>query len=1352
MTYTSSSSTSLRFALLLFCLLSPLTFAEQVVTSIPPEALPAPADLIVWPEARNPRVASGSAADAGSWLWDGLPAGAHGPLLDTPDGDLVFEDGTPARFWGTTLTYGATFPESDAELKALVDGIAKAGYNLVRFHHNDHVWGSVSFLKNGSAFEHDPERMVLLDKVMKAFIDRGIYIYLDVVDSRGWTEEVGIEDWEQLAKVGDHGWKGTFPMPVMVKAWKRAADGLLTHVNHLTGKSLAEDPAVVCVEILNENGPFWDWGFKTTPSVQKWFDDAWNAWLLERYGDRDALSEAWTDATGTRGLFDDEDPAKGNVYRPQLQKLQEWDRSNRSKARGACRYNDFIAFYRELTTEFYQEAVGHIRGHGFKGRIIGSHELRGPQNQLAEIEGTGSISAHLYAGQRLAFGARPGVDGISLDGVDVRTKNWVVNIPRINVEGVPGWNNEWTATSLSYRADTHLAIASLMAMQGVDGSVHFGWSGRWGGEKMPNKDITVDWIPWRKKFHSSFSSLHDSPSMAIHRVCAAIMRRGDIPAPKYTVHIAHSAEDAAEQNLHAPGLEGGSGTIGGAAHFLPLLHRTKTYFFDKTYDGEADVVFSTGRSASGDYSRARHAVVLGDNPWGDRQHKKRDLTAPARLLHPDLVTRNLEEPVTFRVAFGHREPVEVVFNRLEGAIEIDSLPAGAEAIGVSEDERYTLGWCDDRFLVFPAAGQYDRLGLDPRWLYRFYLTAAERWGLELAPNSIESSVFVSDNGALRTDWGSGSQLLDTPLTQAVFGFAGFRSENRCANLSVTLDRPYGVVALTSADGKPISRSRRMLLVATARIQNTGTTHTVDADGTVRFTKTGQAPKLVEGLHGRIELTSLEAPDRLVVYALDTAGKRLGKVDTRLEDGVLSFELNPRWQTIWFEVADGEIDAPAVQDAEWPGETVALSASPDVDRITVAEMNRLLARKADSEAEAEVTSVEVGADGGRLVLSNPEEFKPYQVYGNIKASVVKESGVPAYDLSLGRHTGDWHAGLWTPVKVPSGLKAADCRGIAFYFKGDGTRPRDFQVTLTWRDAEGETRKTKSRNLSGVFEEDSWEELLLEAKDFPGESVDFSRIQRLDFGVVSNLIENRHTARLGSVHLLLMPGADLTPDTVDVENALPAIRPLAAPELELPLLADAVIDADGDPGDRAWSQAVGIAMDEDAVPDWQHVGSFIADGNRRDGENARFWLLATRKGLAGYAAVDKAGGPIVNRFDDWWRGDCVELFIDAGLTGGKPDKQLFLAYRRPGLDRPMANDPGVQIGRALIPQGYALEFLIPWTVLGVEPVPGTVFGIDFQVDFGGPEGRRLQMVLGTGTNEAWFKSDQYLKIKLIDPSAP
>ena len=68
------------------------------------------------------------------------PAGKHG-FCRVEGEQFVFEDGTPARFWGVNFNGGANFPEHDYAEK-VARRLAQSGCNIVRFHQLDAEWDS----------------------------------------------------------------------------------------------------------------------------------------------------------------------------------------------------------------------------------------------------------------------------------------------------------------------------------------------------------------------------------------------------------------------------------------------------------------------------------------------------------------------------------------------------------------------------------------------------------------------------------------------------------------------------------------------------------------------------------------------------------------------------------------------------------------------------------------------------------------------------------------------------------------------------------------------------------------------------------------------------------------------------------------------------------------------------------------------------------------------------------------------------------------------------------------------------------------------------------------------------------
>ena len=88
--------------------------------------------------------------------------------------------------------------------------------------------------------------------------------------------------------------------------------------------------------------------------------------------------------------------------------------------------------------------------------------------------------------------------------------------------------------------------------------------------------------------------------------------------------------------------------------------------------------------------------------------------------------------------------------------------------------------------------------------------------------------------------------------------------------------------------EPIRSSRRLLLNHVTELHNTGQEYGERARSTVL--RWGGTPHLMKAGSVKVRL-DVEKPNELTVYRLDMGGKRLGKVETRLEGGKLAFELN-----------------------------------------------------------------------------------------------------------------------------------------------------------------------------------------------------------------------------------------------------------------------------------------------------------------------------------------------------------------------------------------------------------------------------------------------------------------------------
>lgn len=179
------------------------------------------------------------------------PAGKYGFARPNPDGTLRFEK-APERIlklYGTNFCMSVNFPPKE-EAGRIADQIARNGYNSVRFHHHD----------NGLVDPESPDSVTLnaenLDRFEYFFAElkkRGIYVTTDCYSSRKFKKGDGVPTMKNE--------KGLFQIgePSAVANLKNFLRNWLTHRNPYTGLTLAEDPALVFVNLINEDDPLNYW-------------------------------------------------------------------------------------------------------------------------------------------------------------------------------------------------------------------------------------------------------------------------------------------------------------------------------------------------------------------------------------------------------------------------------------------------------------------------------------------------------------------------------------------------------------------------------------------------------------------------------------------------------------------------------------------------------------------------------------------------------------------------------------------------------------------------------------------------------------------------------------------------------------------------------------------------------------------------------------------------------------------------------------------------------------------------------------------------------------------------------------
>ena len=230
------------------------------------------------------------------------PAGKHGFLQVTPDGHFKFENKTETeRFVGVVNVAIANFP-TKTEAKILAARMAKFGINLVRIHLMD-VEGNYGLFQNSSqnTLQISADRLDKMDYFIKCLKDKGIYFNFCIHSGRIYKTGDGIES---SVKNGQSKYVTLFNQKI-IDLQKDFAQKTIGHVNPYTKLTYADDPAMISVELTNENSMFNGWlGWNSDyifgdvsggigPFYSTELDTKFNNWLAVKYKNDSILSEAW---------------------------------------------------------------------------------------------------------------------------------------------------------------------------------------------------------------------------------------------------------------------------------------------------------------------------------------------------------------------------------------------------------------------------------------------------------------------------------------------------------------------------------------------------------------------------------------------------------------------------------------------------------------------------------------------------------------------------------------------------------------------------------------------------------------------------------------------------------------------------------------------------------------------------------------------------------------------------------------------------------------------------------------------------------------------------------------------------
>jgi hypothetical protein len=524
------------------------------------------------------------------------PAGKHGFVEVGRDGHFYFADGVRARFFGTNVGGSGAFPDKD-DANVIAARLAKYGVNLLRIHAIDGRWAPLIDYARGDSRQFNEEMLDRLDFFFAELKKRGTYVYFDMLDYRRFMEADGVKD----APLLEHGWHHSIKGAScfndrMIELQKEFAEKFFTHRNPYTGLRYVDDPAVAVVEITNENSVFYFSNTTLTlPCYVDELESRWNRWLLDRYGSRRGLAEAWTNADGQCALLAEEHPARSSVVLPMKWLYQDPVDAAYVGERSPARVNAMVRFFVGLQRRYYGRMREHLKRIGIRVPITGTNQTFCPASNYADavndFMSRNNYWCHPNVHAKPFFTFR----NLAMVRSEIpRVSNPVAEVASSTVAGkpmiVPEFNFPWP---IEYRAEGLLVMTAYACLQDWDGLLFFTYN--------PDRK-TLEW----------FGNQSDPVRWGEYPAAALMFHRQDAAAARNTVHVAYSESDV----FTARPSHGRADSS--PYRYVPYVSKVRNYYFQETYAGDADVVVVPHGAPAERFAKARRVVSLAD-----RAHRRR---------------------------------------------------------------------------------------------------------------------------------------------------------------------------------------------------------------------------------------------------------------------------------------------------------------------------------------------------------------------------------------------------------------------------------------------------------------------------------------------------------------------------------------------------------------------------------------------------------------------------------------------------------------------------------------------------------------------------------------------------------
>ena len=407
------------------------------------------------------------------------PAGKHG-FVKAKGEQLVFEDGTIARFWGTNISAYTIFGTPKDNVKLQAKRLSELGFNLVRIHHFDSLWVNPNIFgqQSSSTQKINEDAMEKIDWWIKCLKDEGIYVWLDLHVERHLKSGDGILNYDEITKGNESvDLKGyNYVNPTILKAMQAFNEAYVTHVNPYTKTRLADEPAIAAMLITNEND------------------------VTNHFGNI-LLADKNVPEHSKRYMSASEQFAKAHQL-PVETTWHSWE------------HGPSKLFLNDLEYRFNTSMMQHLRILGVKVPLVTTSTWgNNPLSALPALSAGDIIDAHAYQ----PYGA--------LENNPLFSANLIHWLAAAQVAGKPMSVTEWNAEPfpLPDRHSLPMLIAGQASIQGWDAMMQYAYG---------QEPIST---PTQWQGGPSNWNLYNDPALLATMPAAALMyRRQDIPEAKTT--------------------------------------------------------------------------------------------------------------------------------------------------------------------------------------------------------------------------------------------------------------------------------------------------------------------------------------------------------------------------------------------------------------------------------------------------------------------------------------------------------------------------------------------------------------------------------------------------------------------------------------------------------------------------------------------------------------------------------------------------------------------------------------------------------------------------------------------------